>query len=82
MYTVKSPVEGYSGTSAGVKFTGGVGVTDNSPAAEWLQCHGYEVTKDKPVKPDKDQKPPKAADPAKEPPPQKSETDSKKGGKA
>jgi len=81
MYTVKSPAEGYSGTSAGVKFTGGVGKTDNPNAAEWLKRHGYEVTDDKSAKPDKAPGS-KAPEPAKEPDPPKPKADSKKGGKA
>lgn len=54
-YAIKSPVEGYAGISAGVRFKDGVGVTDNPKAADWLKSKGYEVTEEKPDK----QEPPK-----------------------
>jgi hypothetical protein len=52
-YIVKSPVEGYSGISAGVQFKDGVGQTANTAAADWLKSHGYEVAEKQADKPDK-----------------------------
>ncbi|MGE5494609.1 MAG: hypothetical protein ACM3S4_04840 [Burkholderiales bacterium] len=87
MYIVKSPVEGYSGISAGVQFKDGVGKTDNKRAAEWLASKGYKVTEEKaskpanpdpPAEPPKEPEPPKAPEAPNEPKPPKGNT---KGGK-
>ena len=47
VYIVKSPVEGYKGSSAGVEFVNGIGKTDDPRVAEWLEKKGYSVTKEK-----------------------------------
>lgn len=43
MAKVKTPVEGYSGTVAGVEFKDGAGETDNAGALAYFARHGYEI---------------------------------------
>ena len=81
MYIVKSPVEGYSGISAGVQFKDGVGTTDNPNAAAWLRSKGYEVAEAKAAKPEKTEEPPKAPEDPKSTEPPKDKGGNTKGGK-
>ena len=41
--TIKSPVKGYSGITAGVAFLDGVGQTTNAYLIRWFKEHGYTV---------------------------------------
>gem|GEM_PF-3967803 len=43
---VHTPVEGYTGTIAGVAFAGGSGVTDSRPALAYFQRKGYRIEPD------------------------------------
>lgn len=43
MPAVKTPVEGYTGTVAGVAFDDGVGETDDPRALAYFERHGYTV---------------------------------------
>lgn len=43
MAKVKTPVEGYSGTVAGVEFKDGSAETDNAGALAYFARHGYEI---------------------------------------
>lgn len=42
-YDVTTPVEGYTGTVAGVAFSGGRGRTSSSAAVQYFRRHGYTV---------------------------------------
>lgn len=46
MAKITAPVEGYTGTSAGVEFKDGVGYSENPNALAWLWLKGYKVTED------------------------------------
>ena len=43
MAEVRTPVEGFTGISAGVNFTDGVGETDDAAALAYFRTAGYEV---------------------------------------
>ena len=43
MAIVKAPVEGYTGTTAGVDFKNGVGQATDTWVLGWLTAHGYQV---------------------------------------
>lgn len=45
---VKTPVEGFNGTVAGVSFSDGVGETDDANALSYFRRHGYQVGNEKP----------------------------------
>lgn len=40
---ITAPVEGFSGTVAGVEFADGVGETSDANALNYFRRHGYEV---------------------------------------
>lgn len=42
-YKITTPVEGYTGISAGVSFAHGVGETENRWVANWFLEKGYKV---------------------------------------
>lgn len=44
MKTVRAPQSDYSGVSAGVSFTDGIGYTDDDNALAYFRASGYEVT--------------------------------------
>lgn len=44
--TIKTPVEGFNGTVAGVRFEDGVGRTDDEAAIAYFERQGYEVAGD------------------------------------
>lgn len=46
MFTVRAPVAGYNGISAGVRFTAGVGYTDNPAALAYFRRAGYAIGSD------------------------------------
>ena len=46
-WTVKTPVNGFTGNVAGVDFQNGVGTCDSD--ISYFQRHGYEITEDQPV---------------------------------
>lgn len=46
MAKIYTPVQDYSGYSAGVKFDLGVGVSTNAVAIAWFKAHGYTVVDD------------------------------------
>lgn len=48
MTKVKAPNKTYTGTSASVDFTDGVGYTDNAWLLSWFTDHGYQVEADAP----------------------------------
>lgn len=50
MAAVKTPVEGFNGTVAGVTFVDGVGETDDDNALAYFARHGYDVADDKPAR--------------------------------
>ena len=43
MAKIYAPNKEYTGISAGVAFTDGVGETDKTHLIEWFKAHGYEV---------------------------------------
>ena len=43
MAKIKAPNKEYTGISASVVFTNGVGETENPHLIEWFKEHGYEV---------------------------------------
>ena len=45
MYTIKTPVEGYTGLGYGLRFVNGEAHTDNERIAKILRKLGYTVTK-------------------------------------
>lgn len=45
-YTIKTPVEGYTGISASLHFLNGKAETDNDKLVEWFIKHGYQVYTD------------------------------------
>lgn len=47
MARIYTPVKGYSGVSASVTFTNGVGETSDVRLLEWFQKHGYQVEEEK-----------------------------------
>ncbi|NLT99007.1 MAG: hypothetical protein GXW96_12775 [Christensenellaceae bacterium] len=55
-YIVRSPVRHYSGVTAGVQFSGGIGRTDDPHIADWMRSKGYEVSEDAPPEPPKEPK--------------------------
>ena len=55
-YIVRSPVRNYSGVTAGVQFSNGVGRTDDPYVADWMREKGYEVSKEAPPAPPKEPK--------------------------
>ena len=46
MAEVHTPVKGFTGVSAGVNFTDGVGETDDVAALAYFRTAGYEVIED------------------------------------
>ena len=46
MAEIRTPVEGFTGVSAGVSFTDGVGHTDDVAALAYFRGAGYEVVED------------------------------------
>lgn len=48
---VRTPVEGFTGSSAGVEFVDGVGETDDPNALDYFRRHGYGVGSKAPVEP-------------------------------
>lgn len=47
LYTVKTPVEGFTGVGAGgVVFTNGVAQVPEGFILDWFRDHGYTVTKE------------------------------------
>lgn len=42
-YTIKTPVEGYTGISASLHFFKGEAHTDDDKLAEWFMKHKYQV---------------------------------------
>lgn len=42
-YTIKTPVEGYTGISASLHFLNGKAETNNDKLAEWFIKHNYQV---------------------------------------
>ena len=60
MAKISAPAPGYNGISAGVKFEGGVGHTDNENVITWFRRKGYTV---------EDEAPPEVTDPPAAPPP-------------
>lgn len=50
-YTIKTPVEGYSGISASLRFINGKAETDSDKLAEWFMKHKYQVIYNEPDKP-------------------------------
>ncbi|NCB52464.1 MAG: hypothetical protein EOM54_11400 [Clostridia bacterium] len=46
MAKIVSPVEGYSGVSAGVSFDSGVGYTNDTRLIDWFQRKGYTIESD------------------------------------
>lgn len=43
MTKITAPNKEYTGTSASVEFTDGVGYTDNAWLIEWFTQHGYQI---------------------------------------
>ena len=43
MFTIRAPIRTYDGISAGVRFTAGVGETDNPGALAYFARAGYEI---------------------------------------
>lgn len=43
MAIIKSPNKSYTGLSASVAFTNGVGKTEDKRLIEWFYSHGYEI---------------------------------------
>jgi hypothetical protein len=43
-FLITTPVPGFTGTVAGVKFTNGRGTTREETATSYFRRHGYEVT--------------------------------------
>lgn len=43
MATIKTPVEGFTGTVAGVAFADGVGHTEDAAALAYFRRHGYTI---------------------------------------
>jgi hypothetical protein len=48
MFTVRAPNTAHNGTTAGVRFTAGVGRTDNPAVLAYFRKAGYVVTLDGP----------------------------------
>lgn len=48
MAVIYAPNQEYTGISAGVPFTNGVGETDDPHLLEWFKTHGYGVEPEKP----------------------------------
>lgn len=64
MHTITTPVQGFTGTVAGVQFADGVGQTDNPVALAYFRRHGYTVD-DVPApadEPDEADEPPEASE--------------------
>ncbi len=43
MAIIKSPNKSYTGVSASVAFSNGVGTTEDKRLIEWFYSHGYEI---------------------------------------
>lgn len=56
MAKIYSPNKGYTGVSASVAFSKGVGETDDEHLIEWFKQQGYTVTEATEEKPDNDKK--------------------------
>ena len=48
MSIIKSPNTEFTGVSASVYFTNGVGETDDQYLIDWFKAHGYTVEQEKP----------------------------------
>lgn len=48
MAIIKSPNKSYTGVSASVAFSNGVGTTEDKRLIEWFYSHGYEIQEEKP----------------------------------
>ena len=46
MAKILAPNKSYTGISAGVAFSNGVGETEDKSLIEWFYSHGYEIAKD------------------------------------
>lgn len=53
---ITTPVEGFTGTVAGVEFVNGEGSTTDSNAIAYFRRHGYTVVEPAPARPARKQK--------------------------
>lgn len=49
MAKIHAPNKVYTGTSAGVSFSAGIGETQDRKLIDWFRTHGYTVQEPKPV---------------------------------